>query len=81
MRKYKYFSKPIESQNEKPTNVQDKWAGFRGLKWDTSIADAPGMVLVKDENAARNLAACGTVKPTGTDDAGGGRHADLVQIG
>jgi hypothetical protein len=28
---------------------QDKWAGFRGLKWGTNIANAPGMVLTEED--------------------------------
>lgn len=32
----------------KPKALQDKWAGFRGLKWGTNIAKAPGMVLMED---------------------------------
>ena len=32
---------------------QDKWSGFRGLKWGTNIADAPGMVLIEDHPDAK----------------------------
>jgi len=36
-----------------PAALPDKWAGFRGLKWGTNIADAPGMVLVEDSGHSK----------------------------
>ena len=36
-------------QPSSPATPLDKWAGFRGLKWATNIADVPGMTLIKDK--------------------------------
>lgn len=39
----------VPGQPSQPTAPQDKWAGFRNLKWAVSIADAPKMILVEDD--------------------------------
>ncbi|MBW2309386.1 MAG: hypothetical protein JRG73_20905, partial [Deltaproteobacteria bacterium] len=40
------YKKPNPAKKGPP--IDEKWQGFRGLKWGTNIADAPGMVLVED---------------------------------
>jgi hypothetical protein len=44
---------PKAATPENTPAPKDIWAGFRGLKWGTNIADAPGMVLCEDAGDAK----------------------------
>lgn len=39
---------PATRPKAKEARAVDKWGGFRGVKWGTSLADAPSMVLAED---------------------------------